>query len=502
MKILSMKEIKEVDLKTLKYEDITLLELANKAASAFYTTITPKLKDYNREIVVFCGIGNNGLDGLIIAYKLHKANFKVIVYIVNSSSTYSDDFIKTLDKLRSSNLDVLELTLIEGILPLSNTIIIDAIFGTELSRGLSDLHKEVINKINNSNSVIYSVDIPSGLFLDKPTDLAIEATETITFQIPKLCLLLPNNYRFVGALTIVDIELNQQAISEAVANTYFMTLEDIAKNIKKIDKYAHKGTQGHALIIGGSIGKIGAAILSAKAALKSGSGLVTVYTPKCGTIPLQSNCPELMVIEDIDNSLITNINFDIKPSSIAIGMGMGTNDKTRDALKFFLSEVAVPLIIDADALNILSGDKDSFKLLKENTILTPHPGELRRLIGDWKNDFDKLELTQLLAKQYNVIIIIKGAYTAIVNPQNIYINSSGLPSLATSGSGDVLSGVIAGLLAQGYPPLEAAKIGVYIHGMTANVNSKDINEHSFTSHDIIENISNVYNIIYKVNEYK
>ncbi|MFA7065530.1 MAG: NAD(P)H-hydrate dehydratase, partial [Dysgonamonadaceae bacterium] len=258
-------------------------------------------------------------------------------------------------------------------------------------------------------------------------------------------------------------------------------------------KFAHKGTQGHALIIGGSLGKIGAVSLASKAALKSGCGLVTAYVPECGLIPLQSNFPEAMVIQDHNPTHISSISFDIKPDAIAIGMGMGKHEETQQALQQFLHYNQTPLVVDADALNILSENSYWLSMLQSNTILTPHPGELSRLIGHWENGFQKIELTRAFAQKYQVIVVVKGAHTLIIDSTHIYVNSSGTPALATAGSGDVLSGILAGLLAQGYDPMEAAQVGVYIHGMTATITSDEINPRAFIAGDIIDNIGRAYN---------
>ena len=308
-----------------------------------------------------------------------------------------------------------------------------------------------------------------------------------------MALFLPDNSQFVGRLFTVDIELDAKAIDEAETNSYYLTKDDMAHLLKPLDKFTHKGLQGHALIIGGSLGKIGAVTLASKAALRSGCGLVTAYVPKCGMIPIQSIFPEAMVVQD-DNmhTHISAISYSIKPSAIAIGMGMGQHSDTESALRKFLKGCTTPLVVDADALNILSKHPDWLKYLPPGSILTPHPKELSRLIGEWSDDFDKIERSRLFARKYNIIVVIKGAHTLIVDTDNIYVNSSGTPALATAGSGDVLSGIIAGLLAQGYKPIVAAQLSVYIHGMTATIASKEINSRSFIATDIINNIGKVY----------
>jgi hydroxyethylthiazole kinase-like uncharacterized protein yjeF len=493
MKILSSAAIRNIDAQTIQYDNITSDELMEKAATAFFTHFIQQHKNLKNNIILFCGTGNNGGDGLVVARLLYEAGYNVEAYLIKVGEAISNDCALNLDRANRVGLNVATITSHEHLPDLSHSsILIDAIFGTGLSREVSGLIKEVIKDINSANKAVISLDVPSGLFLDTHTDFAVEATETITFQIPKLALFLPDNNRFVGKVSIVDIGLNAYAIAEADTDKYFLTLENMSSHLKPLMQFAHKGTQGHALTIGGSLGKIGAVALSSKAALKSGCGLTTAYVPKCGTNVIQSYFPEAMVIEDIGQKNILFIDFDIYPDAIAIGMGMGKHDETKQALLQFLKNNTTPLVIDADALNMLSENIQWLTELQPNTILTPHPGELKRLIGTWENDFQKIELTRAFAKKFNLIIVIKGAQTVIVDSTNLFVNSSGTPALATAGSGDVLSGIIVGLLAQGYEPLVATQLGVYIHGMTANVTSSEINPRSFVASNIIDNISKVY----------
>ena len=496
MKILSSAAIRAIDAKTIQYNQISSSDLMENAAIAFFNSFTQKYNNKEKTITLFCGMGNNGGDGLVVARLLHNAGYSVEAYILRVSDAFSDDCALNVDRAKGAGVNTTDITSSDQMPDLHDSdIVIDAIFGTGLSRELTGMIKEVIKAINAANKTVISIDVPSGLFLDKPTEFAVEATETITFQIPKLSLFLPDNNHFVGKLSIVDIELSLVAIDESETDKYYLTLEDMAKQLKPLQQFAHKGTQGHALIVGGSLGKIGAVSLASKAALKSGCGLVTAFVPKCGTNAIQSFFPAAMVIEDSNQNSISSITFDIHPDAIAIGMGMGKQDETKQALHQFLKSNTIQLVIDADALNILSENIEWLKDLQPNTILTPHPGELKRLIGNWENDFEKIELTRALAKKYNLIVVIKGAHTIIVDAMNMFVNSSGTPALATAGSGDVLSGIVVSLLAQGYEPIVATQLGVYIHGMTANITSNEINSRTFIASDIIDNIGKVYNLM-------
>ncbi len=259
-----------------------------------------------------------------------------------------------------------------------------------------------------------------------------------------------------------------------------------------IIKEAHKGTQGHALIIGGSYGKIGSVCLASKAALKSGCGLATAFIPKCGYDIVQISVPEAMVITDTNIENINHIQFDIIPNAIGIGTGMGQEIPTQTAFHDFLVTNKYPLIVDADALNILSQNKEWIALLPKKTILTPHKKELERLIGTWKTVHEKLEILVQFSLEKNVIIVVKGAPTIIVDGNTIYENTSGNQALATAGSGDVLTGIITGLLAQNYEPLNAALMGVYLHGLTADLALPEAGYQSFIASDIINNLGKAF----------
>ncbi|MGO4821166.1 MULTISPECIES: NAD(P)H-hydrate dehydratase [unclassified Flavobacterium] len=272
----------------------------------------------------------------------------------------------------------------------------------------------------------------------------------------------------------------------------FINKSEIQKRYKPIDSHTHKGIQGHALIIAGSYGKIGAAVLASKSCLKTGCGLVTAYVPECGYEILQISNPEVMTLTDESEEYISNITFDIKPQAIAIGPGLGQESETQKAVHNFLKTNTVPLVIDADALNILSNNKELLVLLQPKTILTPHPKELERLIGKWHSEEDKFDKTIAFSKQYNLIIVMKGAPTHIIDGENVYKNTTGNAALATAGSGDVLTGIICSLLAQAYEPLDAAILGVYLHGLTADIALPETGYQSFIASDIIKYLGKAF----------
>ncbi|MFV8359925.1 NAD(P)H-hydrate dehydratase [Flavobacterium sp. LS1P3] len=275
-------------------------------------------------------------------------------------------------------------------------------------------------------------------------------------------------------------------------NPIYIDQKEILKRYKQLDKNTHKGIQGHALIIGGSYGKIGAVSLSAKACLKTGCGLVTVFIPKCGYTILQIAIPEVMVITDIQEEKISNITFEIAPQAIGIGPGLGQAVVTQNALHQFLKTSKTTLVIDADALNILSKNKEWFSLVPSKTILTPHPKELERLIGKWDSEEEKRSKAISFSKQYQLIIVMKGAPTQIIDGETVYENTTGNAALATAGTGDVLTGMITSLLAQSYEPVSAAILGVYLHGLTADIALPETGYQSFIASDVIANIGKAF----------
>lgn len=267
---------------------------------------------------------------------------------------------------------------------------------------------------------------------------------------------------------------------------------EFIKRYHPIDQYSHKGIQGHALIIGGSYGKIGSIVLASKACLKTGCGLVTAYIPNCGYEILQTSIPEVMVQTDDSSKYITNIIIDKNFQAIGIGMGMGQDQATQKAFHSFLKNIKSPLIIDADGINVLSKNKEWLNLLPKKSIITPHFKELERLIGKWISEEDKLKRIVQISHKYDLVIVVKGAPTMVVYHDEVYENTTGNPALASAGSGDVLSGMIISLVTQSYNPIDAAIMGVYLHGLTADIGAPKMSCQAFIASDIIDNIGNAY----------
>jgi len=472
MKILTAKQIYQADHATIQNKPISSIDLMDNTATLCFDWIDNFVKNKSSLFHIFCGIGNNGGDGLVISRKLIEANYKVKTYVVNFSEKRSNDFIINYNKLLQIEHKPIELSASSTIPKIeSNSIVIDAIFGIGLTRAPNGYTRGLIGNINKSKAKIISIDFPSGLFADKAVadnESVIKANYTLTFQNPKLAFFLPENELFFGNWQVLDIGLDQNFI-ESLETQYSVTY---AKQIRAIykprNKFSHKGTFGHSLVIGGSFGKIGAVVLASKAALKIGSGLVSAYIPKCGYPILQTANPEVMVEVD-DENYLQYFNYKTKPNIIGVGVGLGTHLKTINGFTKFLVSNNTPLVIDADALNIFSRHKELLEFIPKNSVLTPHPKEFERLVGKWKNDYEKLDKLLAFSNKIQSVVVLKGANSAIAYQNKIYFNTTGNPALATAGSGDVLTGIITGLIAQNYSPLNAAVLGVYLHGLSADI---------------------------------
>lgn len=489
MKILTTEQIYQADQATILQKGISPTDLMEKAAFQCFDFIQNNYQIKNQSFKVFCGVGNNGGDGLVIARYLHEIKADLTCYIVHFSEKKSDDFKTNLDKLKSLNVKIVDIV-DEKELPEINftDIVIDAIFGLGLKKSPYGFTKKLIQKINNSDAYIISIDLPSGLMNEKPIEdieSVIKSNKTLTFQVPKLALLLPDNKSFCKDFEVLNIGLDQYFIDNLETNYFYTTELEVKKLYKPRNQFSHKGNFGHSFLIGGSYGKMGSITLTSKAALKIGSGLVSAYIPKCGYEILQTSIPEVMV--EVDNeSEIHHFNYKTTANVIGVGPGLGLHEKTIEGFLNFLKLQKNPMVIDADAINILAQNKSSLKFLPKNSVLTPHPKEFERLVGTWKNDYEKLEKLKEFSNKYGVIVVLKGAFTVIANQNQLHFNSSGNPALATAGSGDVLTGIITGLIAQAYTPFEASVIGVFIHGKTADIYTRDFPSETFTASDIIE----------------
>ncbi len=487
-KIFSAAQIKEADRFTIQHEPVSSIDLMERAALKYFEWIGKHFTKENK-FIVFCGPGNNGGDGLAIARLLLLSGFTAQVYIIETGGKYSEDFCVNEARLRQLNYSINKIRSAND-LPkiMAQDIVIDAIFGTGLSKPAIGVAAETINAINKSNATIISIDMPSGLFADIASDHSsaiINATHTISFQFPKLAFFFPENSTYVGEWEILDIGLSQKFIENESTTHFFLTTEFIRTIVKPKDKFSHKGTFGHAILIAGSYGKIGAAVLAARACLRSGIGLLTTHVPECGYKIMQVANPEAMVSVDNNKRIIGDEIESTNFSAIGIGSGIGKDELTQKALQYLLTNTDRPLVIDADALNILSMHKDWIEHVLANSILTPHPKEFERLAGKTTNDFERHQLQIDFSKKNKLFIILKGAHTCITTPSGeSYFNTTGNPGMAKGGSGDVLTGVLTSLLAQGHNPLETCLLGVFIHGFAGDLAKESLGETGMIAGDI------------------
>jgi len=502
VKIFSKEQIYEADRLTVEKQNILSADLMERAGVQIFNWINQRMQGAQVPIHVFCGIGNNGGDGLVLSRHLVTHGYNVITYVVNFSDKRSKDFLVNYDRIKNVTNDWPILLSCKEEFPVigQDDIIVDAVFGIGLNRQADDWVKTLFQHFRASKAYTLSIDIPSGLYMDKiPEDEngVVWADFTLSIQTPKLIFFLPESAKYTIQWDILDIGIDTDYLMETETEVELIGKYEVLPIYKPRNKFDHKGTFGHSLIIGGSYGKIGSVLLASKAALKIGAGLVTAFIPKCGYTALQSALPEAMVITDAHEQMITGIKFEIKPNAIGIGVGIGTNNKTVNAFEAFLKENKSPLVVDADGLNMLAKKNSLLKLLPNNTVLTPHPRELERLIGKWKDDFNKLKKTKDFSNKYNVIIVIKGANTITVYNNKYYINTTGNPGLATAGSGDVLTGVITGLISQGYESKDAAIFGTYLHGKAADIGIETYGYQSLIASNVIDHLKDAYMELFK-----
>ncbi len=494
--VLSAEQTRQADAHTIKNEPIASIDLMERASKAFVKKFT-ELAERGHRIYVFSGIGNNGGDGLAIARMLKDQGYEVRAFTVGKQEKGSPDFTTNLERL-SKIMSVGQILSPEHIPQIeSDAVVIDALFGSGLSRPIEGIFADVVNQINTSGGHIFSVDIASGLYADQAPegDVIIRPAHTITFQCPKAAFFHPSIRTFVGSWHVVDIGLDRQFISSMEAGHFFSEAKDFPSLFPSRSLFDHKGDAGRVRIIAGSKGKMGAAVLSARAALRTGAGLVFVHVPACGRDILQISVPEAMVEEDIHQEVISQVSPGDHDAT-AIGPGLDTQPETVDAMAALLSNSSGPLVIDADGLNILSANKELLEKVPKHSILTPHPGEFRRLVGLWKDDFEKIELLVSFSRKYQLNIVLKGAYSVVCSAEGVcFYNCSGNPGMATGGSGDVLTGVIVSLLGQLKDPFTALRAGVYLHGLAGNLAAEKVGFNGMIASDITDHLPMALNKI-------
>ena len=504
MKILSAVQTRLLDQATIQEQGISSTDLMERAADAFAEWFFIKHDPAEAgEILLICGPGNNGGDGLAVARLLHAAGYRVQVALLPAES-YSSDWQANRQRLPAA-LPVQELN--PAALPLlpPGTLVIDALFGTGLNRPLSGAAAAVVQWLNAVESGrVVSIDLPSGLLADapQPTDsVVVRAAHTVGFGLPKLAFLLPQNAGFVGQWKVLDIGLSAAFISQTNTPWHYTDAAAVAGTLPPRPKFSHKGTFGHALLLAGSRGKIGAAVLAARACLRSGVGLLTVRVPGQANDILQIAVPEAMCLADPNPDIISELPDLMPYQAVGIGPGLGQETSSLHVLRHLLEEATAapskagsggrPLVIDADALNLLGAHRELLALLPESTVLTPHPKEFERLTEPARDDYHRLDLLRGFAQTHRCYVVLKGAYSCLATPAGeLHFNSTGNPGMATGGSGDVLTGLLLALRAhRQLPAFDAVRLGVFAHGRAGDLAAEEIGETGLIASDIIRHLT-------------
>ena len=491
MKILSCTQQKEADAYTIEHDSILSINLMEKAAGMITDAICRRWNKSHR-IIVFAGPGNNGGDAVAVARMLHLKNYQVQVILFNIKGTISEDCLTNIRRLQdcgftnytevSTQFDPPKLT--------ADDIVIDGLFGTGLNAPLSKGFAALVQYINASAAIVVSIDIPSGMMgEDNSRNIRqniIKADLTLTINLPKLSFLFAENEDLVGELEVLDIGISKEYSEQAESSNYIIEEKEVAGIIKPRKKFAHKGNFGHALIIAGSYGMGGAAVLAGKSCMRSGVGLLTIHTPVCNHQLLQMSIPEAMTQDDMDDRYFAEVVDLDNYQALGIGPGLGQEEFTAQAVINQLRECYIPAVIDADAINALSTYRNLLNCVPRGSIITPHVKELERLVGRCSNSFERIQKAKELASYMHIYIVLKGAWTVIITPEGeCHFNPTGNPGMATGGSGDVLTGILTSLIAQGYTAKEACLLGVYLHGLAGDIAAENTGEISMNASDII-----------------
>lgn len=496
MKFFNTPLIKAIDAYTIEHEPVASIDLMERAARALTAAILERYAE--RAFAVFAGPGNNGGDGLAVARMLHGAGCTVAVWLINPKGKLSPDCAVNLERLRAAGVTVTE---VAGgfVMPAisAGDIIIDALFGSGLDRPVvSGVFADVIRGIDACSNDVVAIDMPSGLLggeNEPALQLIVLATLTLTLQFPKVSQLLAENEMFVGELRILDIQLSQRAIEETPSPFFYTCKEDVLPLMRPRAKHAHKGMFGRALLVAGSKGMAGASVLAARAALRSGVGLLTVHVPSCNNAIVQGAVPEAMTSIDNSGCCFSDCIDTVRYTAVGVGPGLGQSAESEAALLALIDNCKAPMVLDADALNILARNPKYMQCLPQGSIITPHVGEFARLFGATDSSYVRLQAAQAYAMTFGVTIVLKGAHTVIVTQMGtMHFNSTGNPGMATGGCGDVLTGCILSLLAQGYAAPDAARLAVYAHGLAGDLAACERGQMALVAGDIVDYLSRAW----------
>lgn len=496
MKLLAATQLKELDSYTIKNENISALDLMERAANTCFEWIIEHF-DNTEKYIVICGQGNNGGDGLVIARLLSEKKVQVECILIKTSSKTSSSHAANLERLEKTNCPIRTVENESEIdaINFSEKIVIDSIFGLGLSRTADGLFGKIIQRINACKTKrVISIDVPSGMYCDElnsEKDRIVQANYTLTFHSPKQSFFFPEAGNFVGKVIVLDIGLDKNYAETMKGNNYYLSPQIASEFLNKRATFTNKGSYGHANLLAGSQGKMGAAVLMSKGASYAGAGLVTATIPSSGLDILQTSLPTAMCdIHYGDKVLSGDIEIN-KKYTYGIGPGIGKSSSTVEFIFTFLKEIKTAIVIDADALNIISDHPELFNDLPENSILTPHIKEFSRLAGKTKNSHDRLKKLITFATKHKVFVVLKDARTIVCSPKGeCFYSLNGSPGMATGGSGDVLTGILTGLLAQGYSSEQACQIGVIVHGIAGELAAEKYTENAMTAESILEQIGN------------
>lgn len=505
MKLFTTEEIRAIDRRTIEQEGVPSLELIERVAEGVADEISSRWRS-NKPTMVFAGPGNNGADALGAARLLFERGFRPEVFLFNiGGDKLSTDCAASRDRMLAEVPDIIFHEVKDRFsMPkiTTNHLVIDGLFGSGLREELQGGFKSLVQYINDENATVVSIDLPSGMFGDWNPQIVnrntIHATLTLAIQFPRISFFIPDNAELIGEWKIIDIGLSEKAIATSPANFCLVEQRDVHRRLLHRKEFASKADFGSGILYAGSYGMMGAAILAARGALRAGVGKLTVNSPKCGYQIMQSSVPEALFRHNRGEINIIDIHPERDFSAIAVGPGIGTNELTVKAVEDFLASINQPVILDADALNCIAIKPSILNTIPVLSILTPHAGEFDRLFGPQPSAEARLRKAIEMAKYYNILIILKGRYTAIVRPDGkVYFNSSGCPAMATAGSGDVLTGVLLSMLAQGYPAELASLIAVYVHGLAGEMAAAEQGEYGVTAGDIASYIGKAISEIMK-----
>lgn len=497
MKIFSAAQISRCDDFTMTHEPVTSLNLMERAAKASVAWITEQYRDAET-FYIFCGNGNNGGDGFAIARLLYENGFNVNVFSEDQNAKMSGQTEVNFKKVKAlAEIVCRDFRDIKNSQVKENSVIIDALFGTGLNRKVEGVYAEIIQVLNEIAVPKIAIDIPSGLFADKmaaENAVIFKADDTLSFQFWKKSFLHPETGKYCGNVHILDIGLSRDFIKNESSDDFVSDETLIQEIYRPRNDFSHKGNFGKTTIVAGSFGKMGAAVLATKAALRTGSGITVTRAPKCGYEILQTTCPEAMFLPGGDDFIVE---FSLEEDFVAgIGPGLGTGEKTEKALLRCLQDYSRPLVLDADALNLLAENTENIKLIPKNSIITPHPKEFERLFGKTADSFERLDLGRKKAAELQIFIVLKDHHTQVITPEReVYYNLTGNSGMAKGGSGDVLLGIITSLLAQNYSPKNAAVFGVWLHGKAGDFAAEKFSKEAMLPGDLIGELGNVFKIL-------